>query len=85
MLAGSRVTPWSGPDAQYVFLNGVASALQGTEGLRAAQVVCRIVKVGGGGDPLYEVQVYAEGNVHDTSRVRGPCSGPAAHCSACPR
>ena len=49
-----------------------AAVLQGTDGLRAAQVVCRIVNVSNGGEPLYEVEVYAEGDVRDTSRPGTP-------------
>ena len=68
VLSARSVTVWGGPDAQYVYLSGAAAVLQGTDGLRAMQVVCRIVNVSNGGDPLYEVEVYAEGGVRDTSR-----------------
>jgi hypothetical protein len=71
-LSARYVTVWGGPDAQYVYLSGAAAVLQGTDGLRAAQGVCRIVNVSNGGDPLYEVEVYAEGGVSDTSRPQTP-------------
>ena len=72
VLSADRVWEWRGADGQYLYLSGHASALQGTDGLRAARAVCRIVNVSTGGDPLYEVEVYAEGDVRHTARSTGP-------------
>lgn len=72
-LSAEQVWEWSGPDAQYLYLSGGAAALQGgTEGLRAKQVVCRIVNIGEGKEPIYEVEVYAEGDVRETAQEAGP-------------
>ncbi len=78
MLSADRVVGWSGPDAQYLYLSGSTSVLQGTDGLRAAKAVCRIINVSEGADPLFEVEVYAEGNVRETSRGRGPLTSDRA-------
>ena len=38
----------------------------------AASAVCRIVNVSAGGESLFEVEVYAEGDVRHTARATGP-------------
>jgi len=35
-ISAERASVWRGPDAQYLYLSGGASLLQGTDGLRAA-------------------------------------------------
>ena len=45
VLSADRVLEWRGAGGQFLYLNGHASALQGTDGLRAARAVCRIVNV----------------------------------------
>ena len=66
-VRGPRVG-WGGADGQYyLYLSGEASALQGTDGLRA-----RRGRLPGsstsrhGEEPLYQVEVYAEGDVRHT-------------------
>ena len=71
-LAADRITRWSDPEARYLFLTGSASAFQGTEGLRATQILCRIVDINGAEGTTHEVEVYAEGNVRPTSSSDEP-------------
>ncbi len=72
VLTAERIAAWRTEEAQYLYLSGGASILQGTDGLRAAQAVCRIVKLQDAGASVYEADVYAEGNVRDTTRRGTP-------------
>ncbi len=79
VLSADRVVGWRGPDdAQYLYLSGSASVRQGTDVLLAAKAICRIVDVSEGRDHVFEVEVYAEGNVRDTARGRGPLASDRA-------
>ena len=82
VLSARTISVWGGPDAQYVYLSGAAAVLEGTDGMRATQAVCRIVNISNGGDPLYEVEVYAEGTVRDTSRPEAPLGSHRARSAS---
>ncbi len=72
MVSAQRVWRWAGPDGYYLYLHGESAALQGVDGIRSREAVARIVPISGGDDPLYQVEVYAEGEVRDTRRGGPP-------------
>ena len=66
VLSAQRVWRWGGPDGHYLYLYGESAALQGVEGIRSREAVARIVQLSAGDDPLYQVEIYAEGGVRET-------------------
>ena len=68
VFSAQRVWRWAGADGHYLYLYGESAALQGVDGIRSREAVARIVPLAAGDDPLYQVEVYAEGAVRDTRR-----------------
>jgi hypothetical protein len=63
VLSARQIMHWTAADQQYVTLKGDASVLQGTEGIRAKEVVVKIARSGSGDSEIRELEVYAEGQV----------------------
>jgi hypothetical protein len=72
VLAADQVARWNGAAGSYIALSGDASVLQGADGLRARQAVARIVAIPDADGPLYQVEVYAEGEVRDSLQFGPP-------------
>jgi len=64
VLSARRVAPWDGFGARWLYLAGDVAVLQGVEGIRAQQAVARIRTIESPeGNPVYVLDVYAEGKV----------------------
>jgi hypothetical protein len=71
VFSAQQVWRWVGADGYYLYMYGKSAALQGVDGIRSREAIARIVQLAAGDDPLYQVEVYAEGEVRD-SRHGGP-------------
>ncbi len=75
VFSAERLWHWNEADGcNYLYLSGNSAALQGVDGVRAREVVARIKKLSTGDEPLYRVEIYAEGDVQDTGKAGKPVS-----------
>jgi hypothetical protein len=64
-LRADRVQTWTDGGALWVLLEDQAEVGQGDVSLRSDRAVARIVHAGTTSGPIYRIELYAEGSVHD--------------------
>ena len=73
VFSAERLWRWTEADGcYYLYLSGNSAALQGVDGVRARAVVAQIKTLSAGDEPLYRVEIYAEGDVQDTGKAGKP-------------
>ena len=65
LLRADRVQTWTEGEADFVLLEAQAEVAQGDVSIRSDRAVARIVRAGRASGTIYQIELYAEGSVHD--------------------